>query len=242
MRRIGLTFVHGISNGPSDRLGMRDRVLTFLSHGNASEIFKKPENTDRYVWVAQWESVGDFFMDLAVLTKADWRNKAIQDISNRIFESEQQLLKDCQSDEPRPLHIVLMHSMGQPLGISALAGISKSTGLKLDTIVISIGGPLGNKNPIFKDYLSWCFRPTLFGQKMPKEIKQWIDVANHDDPICCDPAIEHLTPKCGYQKPKGVTSCIESPGKLNLHDPMQEHSSYFTSEKLFDLLRKIAQG
>lgn len=237
MRRIAFTFVHGINNGPKERAELRDVMHSRLNKNGLLMDFVVPRSNDFYLNIAEWQSVGDFMMDLAALTKEDWRNAAIDSVSKSISFMQEKLDNEWGTirGEQSPLHVILMHSMGQPLGISALISLKKQNKMKVRTAVVSIGGPLGNKNPAFKTYLNWCTKEISWWNPAGSfQLDSWTDVHNPDDPICTDFAL-------GYSPCRGVTKSIEFnyPGKPDIFHPVKEHSSYFDTSDLYKTLRSV---
>lgn len=246
---VGLLFVHGISNGRSAREGMRDRFKLCLKEFNVPF-------TDQYVDAAIWRSSGRFDYDLDILYRVDGlREDAIDDVATAVMRLHDKL-------PPNGRLLVVGHSMGQVLGYCALDMLKDTGKLVKPFSYLSLGGPLGNTNPIYKSYLAFARR------RGPLRGLEWVDVWNPDDPICANivsperlidllplpksivsnvfhqmtHAIASLDPKHGnmYQPYENMRyMSIEYPGDFQPTDPMREHSSYFKSKECFDTLKKM---
>lgn len=243
MRRVALTFVHGINNGPKERAALPDFVKAYLLKAGMLDMFAVHGGSGHYVEVADWESIGDFMMDLAALSKKDWCDSAVRRIGGKIMSVQDKLLEGYVSHpgEPLPYHIIVGHSMGQPLCVSAIADLTTQDKLALPTFMITLGGPLGNRNPAVKTYLQWATkRISWWNPASSLRVRSWHDIYNTDDPICCDSLLNFSRSK-GYAPCRGVTKStrFDWPGRPSVSSPLAEHSSYFNGKLLYDTVSEL---
>lgn len=242
MRNAALTFVHGVNNGPSERARLKEWLLAILQKNNVLTLFEAPNSLKSHnVQVGQWESVGDFGIDLLALTKPDWRKKVIGDIELAICDTQDTLLKQGLNDDA---HVIVAHSMGQPLAIAAIRHLVDHKGLLVPTALISLGGPMGNTSPVFKSYFHWC-KLSWWQSDKKLGLTSWTDLVNQRDSICCDGVsmliggTNSVAP--GYRKPTGCSKVEyvgSSHGSLS-KSPSAEHNVYFETQSFFDTLRRV---
>lgn len=251
---VGIVFVHGISNGREAREGMRERFCTHLRNFNVP--FE-----DQYVSAAIWRSSGRFDYDLDILYRVDGlRMDAIDDVAQGIMTMHDKLPANGRL-------LIVPHSMGQVLAYCAADMLSESGQLTKPYSMLSLGGPLGNTNPVYRSYLSFARRRGPLTKAV-----EWYDVYNTDDPICANLAtpekildifvprvpkeiISNIFKQMGevikvgddtqglglaYQSfENSIPFEITYPGGFIPSDPMREHSSYFKAAVCFDLLKKM---
>lgn len=230
--KLALSFAHGINNGPVERSQLTSRVKEYLRKAGLLEKFSDG-NGGYNVKAVLWDSTGNFFRDL-VLLEADkkYRDEAIRAVKTQLMDAEENLSK--QGSDYR--HIVVAHSMGEPLARAALSSCRRDGKSLANTAMLSIGGPMSNTNKLYQEYLSWAKPdgvPTL-------GLREWVAVVNKDDPVCCNSRFFPFFGK-GYQLPKGVTEnmVVKFPGNAHLTNPLAEHSAYFSIPAVYQRLEKM---
>ena len=246
MRRIAITFCHGINNGPEERASLQDWFKAQLMKHNMLTMFAVPNSNEHYVDVAEWESVGDFFMDIAALSKKEWCDAAVKKVGDKLLRVQEKLLNDSSfaTGEKIPYHIIVAHSMGSPLSVSALADLTSKNTVSIPTFLITIGNPLGSRNAAFKTYLQWCTkRISWWNPESSLKVESWTDIYNSDDPVCCDPILNVMSNR-GYAPVRGVTKSLrfDWPGRPPVSNPLAEHSSYVDGKLLYDTIFDLLKG
>lgn len=251
----GLVFVHGISNGREVREKLHGWFRFYLERNGIKLAMTGP---------AIWRSSGRFDYDLDILYRVDGlREDAIDDVATAIWAHSVNMRDFGDPDEPRNL-VVVGHSMGQVLAYLAIHRLQEQKKLLVPTKLLTLGGPMGNTNPIYKSYLAFARKgPPRHPDGTPME---WNDVWNPDDPICSNVVepgnLLKLLPKlpgsqlagilnsafsfsfgaaAPYQAPPGATGYrMDHPGRPDWSEnPMKEHGSYFENKMPFDILKKM---
>lgn len=241
----GFVFVHGINQTPAELDGMQERIEGLLHRNGLQDRFS--DATGKRVWVAKWRSLGTFIGDLEDLSVFRVRRcAAVMDIAH-VIQHAWATLQDGIDEtntkpEDQPRLLVCAHSMGQPLGLAALSdlevgrALEKQYGFPVRTSFLSVGGPLGNNDPVAKEYFD------LWGSLIPKEkpdaIHEWIDVWNPLDPICHGP----LMGSWAYKGSQHVV--FKTPGQPNFPSPFvnniaKYHSAYFDHPDIFNIAAKM---
>jgi hypothetical protein len=217
-QRIGLVFVHGISQTEQDR-SIMPSAFARRSEQYSSNVF---ESTS----VAAWRSLGAWGKDLIDLElHPQRRDEAMSDVSDSIIS----VTKQCDK------LVICGHSIGQIISLMALHWICRSGHLPTKFSLVTIGGPLGNPSLAVRAYLSWGRR--VASLPLPINIMEWVDVWNSDDPICAHPVL-------GYNQPINASRVeqVVVSGHPWIGDPLKEHSSYLDSEHVWSILTASAHA
>jgi len=256
MRRCGVVFVHGISTGRATRATIRPRMLRLLEkHAIVPRLVE-----ERYVNAALWRSSGDFAADLDIIARLPGlRDDAISDVADSIEQLAGSLEHAGLSggDALPPTMLVMGHSFGQVFGYMALRKLVDERRISIPFSFLSLGGPLGNPNPIFRQYLNFARKGPL--KRMDGSLAAWSDMYNEDDAVCSNNLSPHvlmsLLPAMHSNALTMLIGAVNQLGghSLDLHSnfenaqsvkfdfpghpvmPLAEHSSYFESHELYDL-------
>lgn len=198
----GFVFVHGINQSPDDYHSMQQVADTLASR--ASIPFA-------HVWVGMWKSLGGFMADLAGLsTNLKMRTDAVSDVKTVIQHAWNTLQG---TDDPHLL--VCGHSMGQVVALMALDDLGCGRAFPVKTSLLTLGGPVGNANPVVRAYFvrDVMWRPWGLVPSKPAGVSRWVDMYNPLDPVCHDPV-------CGSTKPGGSDHVVfRVPGQHPLPIP-----------------------
>jgi hypothetical protein len=215
-----LLFVHGISASKEDRSQMTARVIEYARKYDVQSLFMN--GNIPLIKAMCWRSLGNFMKDLEDLKIHGQRwNEAVEDISEQL--SEYMIQKYDEGDK-----IVLVgHSMGQPILVSALELLQKSGVTWVnESNIVTIGGPMGN--PMVRIYFMQM-NQRLWADTL--RVKNWYDIWNPEDPICGGSFYER------FLAAKDIK--INFPGHPTPFSPMKEHSSYFDSKDFYDTIRHL---
>lgn len=214
-----LFFVHGINHSPSERAVLGLKVRELVRSTKLDDVF-------RNVHVGAWRSLGSWAFDLEdLLVRPQRREEAVNDVCNSLVRSAWGLKSG--------RLVAVGHSMGQPLLVNALRRATAENLLppKVSIRLVTVGGPIGNTNPVSTGYMKWAHRGEL---GIP-----WTDVWNAEDPICCDLILHSISN--GYRPPEGSRPFrVVAPGTPTPWDPTKEHSAYFELPAFVDLMRNEA--
>jgi hypothetical protein len=242
----GIVFVHGINQSEADLEGMQARIEAHLQRFGALEQFRNEDQTLN-VWCAKWRSLGDFVADLIDLFRYPVRrDQAFSDIQTTIRSAWSSL----QGRAERSSLLVMAHSMGQPLAVAALHGLQgavpgASPSFPVPTSLLSMGGPLGNDDPVVQEYLSrglngkpWV---RLFCPRKPEALTDWKDMFNPLDPVCHSPLLGSST------YPGSEHIVFRVPDQPDLPRPLtngisEYHSAYFEYQNTYSLVNQMLDG
>jgi hypothetical protein len=244
----GIVFIHGINQDEKALVGMQDWVEDRLSRFSLIDQFYNHDGSLN-VWCAKWRSLGNFVHDLEDLFRHRVRREqAVQDIQ-KVIRSAWDTLGASQQ-EKRGL-LVLAHSMGQPLAVAALHGLQgqptdnqPQTTYPVPTSLLSVGGPLGNDNPVFRRYLSYGADGSewvrAFCPRKPTALKSWVDVFNPLDPVCHDLVVGSST----YPGANHVVFKVPNQPHLPMpfSNPIADyHSAYFRYPEVYRLAAQMLE-
>lgn len=232
---LGFVWIHGINQSESDLRDMQDWILRHLRQFGLLDRFCQTDGTPM-VWCAQWRSLGSFLGDLEDLSRhRTRREEATLDIQNTIRQAWT-TLETYRYGTARTALLVCAHSMGQPLGLMALHGLQKDSTYPVRTSLLSVGGPLGNQDPVVRRFLhtgvdgSYWVRH-LVPQK-PTALFEWTDVWNPLDPVCCAPVL-------GYSAyPGACGTMFKVMGQPPILNPLERnvtkyHGMYFEYDEIW---------
>lgn len=222
MTENAIVFVHGLNNGPNERALMQGELVRQLQKWKLLDVLPV-----HLASVAQWRSLGSWALDLQDMAlRPQRRQEAAQDVARVIDMARWRL-----ADSPGKV-LVLSHSMGQVHTKEALPLLPTGAVDHVPVIHVSLGGPLGNASPVFKEYLRWALDPPT--------AHVWHDIWNPDDPVCSDPILRATLGR-GYVKPFEQVQAykLEAPGSPTPLEPLREHSSYFEAPMVADHLRSL---
>ncbi len=229
-------FVHGINNNAQRREQLTDEMVHHLQKFNCLKLFESKDKGFNLVKAVCWRSLGDFFKDLEDLKLHPTRwEEAVSDVANEIVD----YVKNHSSELDNKSTIILVgHSMGQPILVSAMYFIEQQNRLKnilnfgAKLRLITIGGPMGN--PLARPYFMQM-NQLLWAKKDLIDVDHWLDIWNIEDPI---------NGGWSYTKFLAAESLkIDVPGHPTIFTPLAEHSSYFNSKEFYnqiDVLCKYA--
>lgn len=234
----GFIFVHGINQSQDDLKQMQGWVEWALKKNGLIDRFVHDGVT--HVWCAQWRSLGDFMQDLLDLgTHKVRRDLAVADIQQMIKNAWATLQEAAKKiPDAKCSLLVVPHSMGQPLTIASLHGLQEDGKFPVPTSVLSIGGPLGNNDPVVQKYMMSALDGEpwvkMVSPSKPEAIHEWIDVWNPLDPVCHAPILgssaypgsQHLMFKVPGQPP------IVFPG---VNAIAKYHSAYFQHPEIYQV-------
>jgi hypothetical protein len=124
---------------------------------------------------------------------------------------------------------------------------------------MSMGGPLGNTNPVYQSYLTFAHKGIL---KNVDEVIEWHDFWNPDDAVCSNylspSSILGLMPKLSQNNFNflldNIAKSIPAPKQYEPYanaiphrieyggrptSPMSEHGSYFEVQACYDKLKQL---
>lgn len=259
----GFVFVHGINQTQEDLDGMQQKIEGFLKTNGMLDRFI--HDGKKLVWCAKWRSLGNFMEDVIDLaTYKVRREQAVVDIQAVIelawneIDNEVRKLMFKTGLTTKSL-LVCAHSMGQPLAVAAINGMQRLVTEKdifsdskprklgdmfctIPTSLLSIGGPMGNSDPVVDGYLTrgldgspWV---KLLAPQKPAALDEWIDVWNPLDPVSCAPLLG------SHQYPGSTHQMFKVPGQLPIAMPFENtiakyHSAYFQYPDIYKTAASI---
>lgn len=262
----GFVFVHGINQTQADLDGMQDWVEGLLrANGLLDRLTftdQRRGTTQKMVWCGKWRSLGNFMADIVDLaTHKVRRDQAVSDIQTVIQLAWAALGEAADTFGFRTgitttNLVVCGHSMGQPLALAALHGLSlmdspqrrrgnQAAIYPVPTSFLSAGGPMGNSDPVVDGYLlrgldgsPWI--KTLAPTK-PAAIHEWVDMWNPLDPIASDPIFG------SHQYPGSTHQMFKVPGQPQLPRPFENviseyHSAYFQHPEIYQTAGRMLDG
>jgi hypothetical protein len=148
-----------------------------------------------------WRSSGNFMFDIDNLYRQPGlRDDAIEDIADGI----EQIVKDLKQKSDKPGLVITGHSMGQVLSyLGAHRAVERGT-LDIPFKMLTLGGPLGNTNPVYQQFLTFAQKGPLVDHK-GKSV-DWTDVWNPDDIICSN----------NLSRPETVLAALPGGGPLDI--------------------------
>ena len=245
----GIVFVHGINQDQKALVGMQGWVEGQLLRYGVLDQFINPADRSKNVWCGKWRSLGTFMGDLEDLFRHKARrDEAVADISAVIQQAWDSLNKQAAGQKCGLL--VLGHSMGQPLALAALHGLQHQVPMvqpvkmayPMPTSFLSVGGPLGNDDPIFRQYLSHGIDGSAwvrsFCPRKPEALKEWTDMFNPLDPVAQD----MLVGSSAY--PGSNHMMFKVPGQPPIAKPFSNpiadyHSAYFQHPEIYRLVTQM---
>lgn len=206
-------MVHGINSGPAERAKMGARLVSYLTQAGVDP------GTFSTIAVAEWRSLGSFMGDLIDLKEHPVRwMEAVSDVEAEIHRT---LLSDERI-------LVVAHSMGQPIAVSALAAMSKTAAdMGIESLwerceLITLGGPMGN--PWARPYFAMMDQ-SLWATTIPS-VSRWDDLHHPGDPICGAFTYEAFRAATAH-------SVADTKGTPVIEGVSEEHAMYFACPAVF---------
>lgn len=213
-----LVFCHGINVGAAERAGIPAWLeARTMEHG--------VRDTFRSVTVAAWASSGFFMEDLAALgAHSAVRKAAVQSVWRHLVAT----LREGPA-------LVVAHSMGAPLAVTALTWVAEKAPR---CSLLTVGGPLGN--PWARAYLNWVPPSAWHGPPAQLGLVEWLDVWSPEDPICGGAPFPG-GPELYRAFPAADPVRMDCPGHPNPLMPLAEHSEYFKVRRFWLLAKFLAE-
>lgn len=226
-------FIHGINNNSQRREQLTEEMKNNLKKFDCLKLFEIPHTHDFEYLVKAicWRSLGNFFKDLEDLKVNSTRwDEAVSDVADEIINY---ISQNTNNLDNKSTVILVGHSMGQPILVSALYYISQQNrlkaymqGIKMKLRLITIGGPMGN--PLARPYFMQM-NQLLWAKKELIDVDTWIDIWNKEDPV---------NGGLSYTKFLAAESMrIDIPGHPTIFTPLAEHSSYFFSKEFYSTIQ-----
>ena len=241
--------------------------------GRVQDMLKQFDITPRVIeeadaTAAVWRSSGDFAADLDLLSRLpSLREDAIADVADQIEQHAADLEKssvlDALGSIPaiKPALLVMGHSFGQVFSYLALRKLVDEKRINIPFSLLTLGGPLGNPNPIFRSYLKFARKGQL--KQADGSLAIWRDLYNPEDGVCSNNLSPHvmmgLLPAMHSNAMSVLVGSLDAFGghSLDLHvnfenaqsvqfdypghalQPLAEHSSYFQSPLLYRAIEEM---